>query len=60
VTPDVIGANVSFVSMSGQTLKTEKLTDVNNTLSFDDLSTGIYQVVVSNGTETTTQRVYVK
>ena len=60
VTPDVIGANVSFVSVSGQTLKTEKLTDVNNTLSFDDLSTGIYQVVVSNGTETTTQRVYVK
>jgi hypothetical protein len=60
VTPDVIGANVSFVSMSGQTLKTEKLTDVNNTLSFDDLSTGIYQVVVSNGVETTTQRVYVK
>ena len=60
VTPDVIGANVSFVSMSGQTLKTEKLTDINNTLSFDNLSTGIYQVVVSNGTETTTQRVYVK
>jgi hypothetical protein len=60
VTPDVIGAIVSFVSMSGQTLKTEKLTDVNNSLSFDDLSTGIYQVVVSNGTETTTQRVYVK
>ena len=60
VTPDVIGANVSFVSVSGQTLKTEKLTDVNNTLSFDDLSTGIYQVVVSNGNETTTQRVYVK
>ena len=60
VTPDVIGASVSFVSMSGQTLKTEKLTDVNNTLSFDELSTGIYQVLVSNGTETTTQRVYVK
>lgn len=60
VTPDLIGANVSFVSMSGQSLKTEKLTDVNNTLSFDDLSTGIYQVVVSNGVEQTTQRVYVK
>ena len=60
VTPDVIGASVSFVSMSGQTLKTEKLTDVNNTLSFDELSTGIYQVLVSNGTETTAQRVYVK
>ena len=60
VTPDVIGASVSFVSMSGQTLKTEKLTDINNTLSFDDLSTGIYQVVVSNGVEQTTQRVYVK
>jgi hypothetical protein len=60
VTPDVIGSSVSFVSMSGQTLKTEKLTDINNTLSFNELSTGIYQVVVSNGTETTTQRVYVK
>jgi hypothetical protein len=60
VTPDLIGANVSFVSMSGQTLKTEKLNDVNNTVSFDSLSTGIYQVVVSNGIEKTTQRVYVK
>ncbi|MEY3844202.1 MAG: hypothetical protein RL293_624 [Bacteroidota bacterium] len=60
VTPDLIGASVSFVSMSGQTLKTEKLTDINNTLSFNEFSTGIYQVVVSNGTETTTQRVYVK
>jgi hypothetical protein len=60
VTPDVIGATVSFVSMSGQTLKTEKLNDVNNTLSFDDLSTGIYQVVVSPNTEKTTHRVYVK
>ncbi len=60
VTPDLIGANVSFVSMSGQTLKTEKLNDVNNTVSFDALSTGIYQVVVSNGIEKTTQRVYVK
>jgi hypothetical protein len=60
VTPDLIGATVSFVSMSGQTLKTEKLNDVNNTVSFDALSTGIYQVVVSNGIEKTTQRVYVK
>jgi hypothetical protein len=60
VTPDLIGASVSFVSMSGQTLKTDKLNDVNNALSFDELSTGIYQVVVSNGIEQTTQRVYVK
>ncbi len=60
VTPDLIGASVSFVSMSGQTLKTAKLADVNNTISFDDLSTGIYQVVVSTATEKTTQRVYVK
>jgi hypothetical protein len=60
VTPDLIGASVSFVSMSGQTLKTDKLSDVNNTLSFDELSTGIYQVVVSNGIEKTTQRIYVK
>jgi hypothetical protein len=46
--------------MSGQTLKTDKLSDVNNALSFDELSAGIYQVVVSNGIEKTTQRVYVK
>jgi hypothetical protein len=60
VTPDLIGSSVSFVSMSGQTLKTSKLSDVNNALSFGDLSTGVYQVVVSNGIEQTTQRVYVK
>jgi hypothetical protein len=60
VTPDLIGSSVSFVSMSGQTLKISKLSDVNNALSFGDLSTGVYQVVVSNGIEQTTQRVYVK
>jgi hypothetical protein len=60
VTPDLIGAKVSFVSMSGQEVNAAILTDVNNTISFDNLSTGIYQVVVSNGTEKTTQRVYVK
>jgi len=60
VTPDLIGAKVSFVSMSGQEVSSAILTDVNNTISFDNLSTGIYQVVVSNGTEKTTQRVYVK
>jgi len=46
--------------MSGQEVSSAILTDVNNTISFDNLSTGIYQVVVSNGTEKTTQRVYVK
>ncbi len=60
VTPDLIGAKVSFVSMSGQEVNAAILTDVNNTISFDNLSTGIYQVVVFNGTEKTTQRVYVK
>lgn len=60
ITPDVIGAKVSFVSMSGQEVSSALLTDINNTISFENLSTGIYQVLVSNGTETTTQRVYVK
>ena len=60
VTPDLIGASVSFVSMSGQEVSSSLLTDINNTISFDQLSTGIYQVVVSNGIEKTTQRVYVK
>lgn len=60
VTPDVIGAKVSFVSMSGQEVSSALLTDINNTISFENLSTGIYQVLVSNGIETTTQRVYVK
>jgi len=60
VTPDVIGAKVSFVSMSGQEVSSALLTDINNTISFETLSTGIYQVVVSTDTEKTTQRVYVK
>lgn len=60
VTPDVIGSKVSFVSMSGQEVSSSILTDVNNTISFDNLSTGIYQVVVQSKTEKTTQRVYVK
>ncbi|MEI8117256.1 MAG: T9SS type A sorting domain-containing protein [Flavobacteriia bacterium] len=60
VTPDVIGAKVSFVSMSGQEVSSALLTDINNTISFETLSTGIYQVVVSTATEKTTQRVYVK
>jgi hypothetical protein len=46
--------------MAGQEVSSSLLTDINNTISFDQLSTGIYQVVVSNGIEKTTQRVYVK
>jgi hypothetical protein len=46
--------------MSGQSLKSDVLTDVNNTISFDGISTGIYQVVVSTSTEKTTERVYIK
>ena len=60
VTPDLIGAAVCIVSMSGQSLKSDVLTDVNNTISFDGISTGIYQVVVSTSTEKTTERVYIK
>jgi hypothetical protein len=60
VTPDLIGAAVSIVSMSGQSLKSDVLTDVNNTIAFDGISTGIYQVVVSTSTEKTTERVYIK
>ena len=60
ITPDVIGAKVSFVSMSGQEVNVAILTDVNNTISFDNLSSGIYQVLVETKTEKTTQRVYVK
>jgi len=60
VTPDVIGSTVSFVSMSGQEVKSVKIADINSTISFNELASGIYQVVVATENDRTTKKIYVK
>jgi len=60
VTPDLIGGEIALVSMSGQVVKTAKIGDVNNSLSFDGITTGIYTVNVKANGGVVNKRVYVK
>ncbi len=60
VTPDLIGGEMSLVSISGQVVKTAKIGDVNNILSFDGITTGIYTVSVKANGGVVNKKVYVK
>ncbi|MEN9304044.1 MAG: hypothetical protein RL264_2473 [Bacteroidota bacterium] len=60
VTPDLIGGSVSLVSMSGQIVKTVKIADVNTSIAFDGVETGIYTVSAKFDGGLVSKRVYVK
>lgn len=60
VTSDLIGGNISLVSMSGQVVKTISISDVNTTISFDGVDTGIYTVNAKFDGGSVNKRVYVK
>lgn len=60
VTSDLIGGKVSLVSMSGQVVKTISISDVNTTISFDGVDTGIYTVNAKFDGGSVNKRVYVK
>lgn len=60
VTPDLIGGEINLVSMSGQIVKTVKITDIETVISYDGVDTGIYSVTANFESGSVNKRVYVK
>jgi ABC-type methionine transport system permease subunit len=60
VTPDLIGGSISMVSMAGQVVKTIVISDVNTTISFEGVDSGIYSVTANFASGSVNKRVYVK
>jgi hypothetical protein len=60
VTPDLIGGSISMVSMAGQVVKTIAISDVNTTISFEGVDSGIYSVTANFESGSVNKRVYVK
>jgi hypothetical protein len=60
VTPDLIGGTINLVSMTGQVVKTIVISDVNTTISFEGVESGIYSVTANFNGGSVNKRVYVK
>ncbi len=60
VTPDLIGGEINLVSMSGQIVKTVKITDIETVITYDGVDTGIYSVTANFESGSVNKRVYVK
>ena len=60
VSNELIGGTVSLISLSGQTVKTISIDDIETTISFEGAQTGIYTVVANFDGGAVNKRVYVK
>ena len=60
VTPDLVGGAINLISMTGQVVKTTSINDVNTTISFEGVESGIYSVVANFEGGSVNKRVYVK
>jgi hypothetical protein len=60
VTPDLVGGTINLVSMTGQVVKTVAISDVNTTISFEGIESGIYSVAANFNGGSVNKRVYVK
>ena len=60
VTPDLIGGEINLVSMSGQIVKTVKITDIETVITYDGVDTGIYSVNAKFEFGSVNKKFYVK
>ena len=60
VTPDLIGGEINLVSMSGQVVKTQIITDIETIISYEGIDTGIYSVNAKFESGSVNKKVYVK
>jgi hypothetical protein len=60
VASSLIGGTINLVSLSGQVVKTVKITDVQTEITFDGVNSGIYTVVANFENGAVNKRVYVK
>ncbi len=60
VTPELLGGTISLVSLSGQTVNTVNISDVETSISYDGVKTGIYTVIANFESGAVNKRVYIK
>jgi len=60
VTPDLIGGEIVMVDMTGKEVKSIIISDVNTTITFEGVETGIYMLNARFEGGTITKKVYVR
>ena len=60
VTPDLIGQTVSMVDLMGNEISSTEITDVNTTVQYGDIKSGVYMIVVTSESDSVSKKVYVK
>jgi hypothetical protein len=60
VTPDLIGGLLQVVSINGQVVKSTNISDINTTIEFEGINTGIYTISAQFEAGKVSKRVYVK
>lgn len=60
VTPDLLGSEIAMVDMSGREVSTTTILDVNTTVQYDQLDSGVYMLVVKAQTGSISKKVYVR
>lgn len=59
VTPDVIGGEIALVDMQGRKVVSQTINDINTTISYNGMQSGIYMISVSANSDEMTHKVYV-
>lgn len=59
VTPDLLGGEIKLIDMQGRIASTKTINDINTTILYKDLNSGIYMLSVEANNETVTKKVYV-
>jgi hypothetical protein len=60
VTPDIIGGKIELISLTGQIVKTQMLSDVDTLIQFDGITEGIYTLSVKSKAGNLNKRIYIK
>jgi hypothetical protein len=60
VTPDLIGGRIVMFNMAGQEVKAVAIEDINTTLPFEGVETGIYTIAAQFDGGSVNKKVYVK
>lgn len=59
VTPDLMGGTIALIDMQGRTVQQFGITDINNSVSYNGLNSGIYMINIDANNEQMSHKVYV-
>jgi len=60
VTPDLVGGTVSIVDITGKEVKSVLITDIDTTIEFNGIDTGIYHITAQFEAGKVNKKVYIK